>query len=92
MLPMVQKIWFNKLDKPENERLSDLSRREIVVLAPLVAGMIWLGFFPKPFLERMEPSLTELIQTVERRTGAGVAVAEPDNPAVVVIEAERTNP
>ncbi len=93
MLPMVQKIWFNKLDKPENEKLVDLSRREIVVLAPLVAGMIWLGFFPKPFLERMEPSLTELIQTVERRTGSGMAVvAEPDSAGVVVIEAERTNP
>jgi NADH-quinone oxidoreductase subunit M len=46
MLPMVQKIWFNRLDKPENQSMPDLSRRELVVLAPLLAGMIWLGFFP----------------------------------------------
>jgi len=68
MLPMVQRIWFNRLERPENERLPDLSRREIAVLAPLLAGMIWMGVYPKPFLERMEVSLAELIQSVERRS------------------------
>jgi NADH-quinone oxidoreductase subunit M len=68
MLPMVQRILFNALDRPENMRLPDLSRREIVVLAPLVAAMLWMGVYPKPFLERAEVSLTELIETVERRS------------------------
>jgi NADH-quinone oxidoreductase subunit M len=68
MLPMVQRIWFNALDQPANQRLPDLSRRELVVLAPLVAGMIWMGVYPKPFLERAEVTLTELIETVERRS------------------------
>ena len=68
MLPMVQRIWFNNLDNPENRQLPDLSRRELAVLAPLLAGMIWMGFYPKPFLDRMEVSLTELIESVERRS------------------------
>jgi NADH-quinone oxidoreductase subunit M len=51
-----------------NERLPDLSRRELVVLMPLVAGMLWMGVYPKPFLERAEVSLTELIETVERKS------------------------
>jgi NADH-quinone oxidoreductase subunit M len=68
MLPMVQRIFFNALDKPVNERLPDLSRRELVVLMPLVAGMLWMGVYPKPFLERAEVSLTELIETVERKS------------------------
>jgi NADH-quinone oxidoreductase subunit M len=68
MLPMVQRIFFNALDKPANERLPDLTRREIVVLAPLVAGMLWMGVYPKPFLERAEVTLTELIETVERKS------------------------
>jgi NADH-quinone oxidoreductase subunit M len=93
MLPMVQKIWFNKLDKPENERIGDLSRRELAVLAPLLAGMIWLGFFPKPFLERMELSLTELIQTVEQRAGAGLSLGPAAEAAgLVLTETERTQP
>ncbi len=68
MLPMVQRIWFNDLDREENRRLPDLGRRELVLLAPLLAGMIWLGVYPKPFLERMELSLNELIESVERRS------------------------
>jgi NADH-quinone oxidoreductase subunit M len=68
MLPMVQKILFNALTRPENELLPDLNRREIIVLAPLVAAMIWMGVYPKPFLERADVTLTALIETVERRS------------------------
>jgi NADH-quinone oxidoreductase subunit M len=73
MLPMVQRIFFNALDRPENQRLRDLSLREAVVLAPLVAGMLWMGVYPRPFLERAEVTLTELIETVERRSSPAAA-------------------
>jgi NADH-quinone oxidoreductase subunit M len=66
MLPMVQKIVFNAPDKPENRNLKDLSGRELMVLLPLVAVMLWMGVYPKPFLERTEVSVEELIETVER--------------------------
>jgi len=69
MLPMVQRIWFNRLDNPANRELRDLSRREIAVLAPLVAGMIWLGVYPRPVLERTEATLAALVRTVEQRSG-----------------------
>jgi NADH-quinone oxidoreductase subunit M len=67
MLPMVQRILFNPLDKEENKGLKDLSRREMVVLAPLVAAMIWMGVYPKPFLERMEVTIVELLHNVEQK-------------------------
>jgi NADH-quinone oxidoreductase subunit M len=67
MLPMVQRILFNPLDKEENRLLPDLSRREMVVLAPLVAVMIWIGVYPKPFLERMETTVVELLHNVEQK-------------------------
>ncbi|MFO7892642.1 MAG: NADH-quinone oxidoreductase subunit M [Longimicrobiales bacterium] len=65
MLPMVQKIWFNAPDKPENQDLPDLSRRELTVLVPLVVVMIWMGVYPKPFLDRTEASVSAVIETVE---------------------------
>ncbi|MGQ0563175.1 MAG: complex I subunit 4 family protein [Gemmatimonadota bacterium] len=70
MLPMVQRIWFNQLDKQENAGMPDLSRREIVVLAPLVAFMIVMGVYPKPFLEKSEVTVMELLETVEVRRAA----------------------
>jgi len=68
MLPMVQKIFFNKLDKRANERVPDLSGREWAVLAPLVAAMIWMGVYPKPFLDRADVAITALIETVEQKS------------------------
>jgi NADH-quinone oxidoreductase subunit M len=68
MLPMVQRIWFNRLDRPENEAVTDLTAREIAVLAPLVAGMLWMGVYPKPFLERTQTSVTVLIEAVESQS------------------------
>jgi NADH-quinone oxidoreductase subunit M len=65
MLPMVQKVLFNKLDKEENRHLEDLSRREIAVLAPLVLLMVLLGVYPKPVLDRMEPALEQVLDYAE---------------------------
>jgi NADH-quinone oxidoreductase subunit M len=65
MLPMVQKVFFNKLDKPENREVPDLSRREIAILTPLVGLMILIGVHPTPILERMEPSVRAVLERVE---------------------------
>ncbi|MBT8395460.1 MAG: NADH-quinone oxidoreductase subunit M, partial [Gemmatimonadetes bacterium] len=64
MLPMVQKVFFNALDKKENQEMPDLSRREMVILAPMVALMIWIGVQPTVFLERMEPSVRNVLEYV----------------------------
>ncbi len=63
MLPMIQSIFFTRTN-PENI-VNDLSRREILVLFPLIIGIIWLGVYPKPFMDRMAPSLDLVIETVE---------------------------
>ena len=65
MLPMVQKVFFNALDKPENRAMKDLDRREITILTPLLALMILVGIFPTPILERMEPSVRVVLERVE---------------------------
>ncbi|HSE51938.1 MAG TPA: NADH-quinone oxidoreductase subunit M, partial [Gemmatimonadales bacterium] len=64
LLWMLQRIIYNPLDKPENATLRDLSARELVVLLPLVAGIVWLGLFPGPVLQRIEPAARRYIETV----------------------------
>jgi NADH-quinone oxidoreductase subunit M len=64
MLPMVQKVFFNALEKKENQEMEDLSRREMVILVPMLALMIWIGVQPTPFLERMEPSVQAVLHHV----------------------------
>jgi len=64
MLPMVQKVFFNALEKQENREMKDLSRREMVILGPMLALMIWIGFNPTPFLARMESSVNVVLEQV----------------------------
>ena len=68
------------VDKPENQALRDVGARELAVLLPLVAGMVWLGLYPKPVLDRMQPSARAYI---ERATAGLQAPKSPDFQAVV---------
>jgi NADH-quinone oxidoreductase subunit M len=65
MLPMVQTVFFNELEKDENREIEDLSGREMAIMAPLCALMILIGWNPTPVLERMEPSVRAVIERVE---------------------------
>jgi len=65
LLWALQRILFNPLDKPENSHLPDLNRRELALLVPLVAAIIWLGIYPAPVLRRMEGSAQLLVDRVQ---------------------------
>ncbi|MGH7607258.1 MAG: complex I subunit 4 family protein, partial [Gemmatimonadales bacterium] len=46
LLWALQRILFNPLSNPENERLGDLTPRELAVLLPLLACIVWIGVYP----------------------------------------------
>ncbi|MEO6068418.1 MAG: NADH-quinone oxidoreductase subunit M [Gemmatimonadales bacterium] len=64
LLWAVQRVVFNKLDKPENQALTDLTRREWAILLPLLAGILWLGLYPAPVLRRTEPAAQAIVDHV----------------------------
>ena len=74
LLWAIQRILFNPLDKAENEHVSDLNARELLLMAPLVAGIIWLGVYPAPVLRRMQPAAEQFVRTVETRAAASTDV------------------
>ena len=49
----------------ENLKMTDLGWRERLVIAPLLALILFLGIYPRPVLDRMEPSVDALLQHVE---------------------------
>ncbi|MDX6428094.1 MAG: NADH-quinone oxidoreductase subunit, partial [Streptosporangiaceae bacterium] len=44
--------------------MKDLSRRELVAVAPVIAIIVALGFFPKPALDVINPSVTRTLERV----------------------------
>ncbi|HLB77553.1 MAG TPA: NADH-quinone oxidoreductase subunit M, partial [Candidatus Dormibacteraeota bacterium] len=75
LLWALQRIIFNPLEKPENESLTDLDARELAVLLPLVAGIVWMGLYPLPVLRRIEPAARNYLELVKGKSP--VPGAEP---------------
>ncbi|HEY2851663.1 MAG TPA: NADH-quinone oxidoreductase subunit M [Gemmatimonadaceae bacterium] len=70
LLWAIQRILFNAFNNPENEHLSDLNPRELLIMAPLVAVIIWLGVYPAPVLRRMEGSAERFVNVVQARASS----------------------
>jgi NADH-quinone oxidoreductase subunit M len=73
-----QRVFHGEADG-ENAEFRELKLTEALVLAPLVGLIVFLGVYPKPVLERIEPAVVRLIDHVETQTGEDIQpdVAEP---------------
>jgi NADH-quinone oxidoreductase subunit M len=60
-----QRMWHGPLVREENRAIGDLTGREWAILAPLVAAIIVLGLFPRPVLERVEPSTRRVVEQTQ---------------------------
>jgi NADH-quinone oxidoreductase subunit M len=65
-----QRVWHGPVVREENRRVLDLDRREKLVIAPILAMIVLIGVYPKPFLDRMGPSLSSVVQRVEQANPA----------------------
>jgi NADH-quinone oxidoreductase subunit M len=68
MLHMYQKLMFGEITKKENQDLKDMNVREILVMAPIIVLIFWIGLYPRPFLKIMEPAVDEIVSRVNTGT------------------------
>jgi NADH-quinone oxidoreductase subunit M len=81
LLWALQRIIYNRLDKRENEVLTDLTPRELAVLVPLLIGIVWMGLFPAPVLKRIEPAALRYIERARGPMGLiRVSLQQPEAP------------
>ena len=64
MLWLYQRTMFGNITNPDNEKLSDLSVREFATFVPLLVLAVWIGLYPKPFLDRLETSVDRVVARV----------------------------
>ncbi len=65
MLVMYKKSFFGPLTNPENKNLEDIKGREMAALVPLVALVVILGVYPKPVLEPVDKSVSQLVDVMQ---------------------------
>src|SRR5688500_2062636 len=61
---LYQRMFFGKIENPKNERLTDLNVREWVYMVPLMILSLWIGVYPKPFLEYIQQPVNALVKQV----------------------------
>jgi NADH-quinone oxidoreductase subunit M len=79
MLWMLQRVVFGKVTRPENATLRDLNAREIGLLVPLLVLMLFMGVYPRVFLDRSKTSIEEVRMRVTAQTGGSFASVAPAN-------------
>ena len=83
MLWLYQRTMFGTVTNPKNENLPDLGMREFVTFVPLLVLAVWIGLYPKPFLDRLETSVDKVMMRVNSDyTPRFAAVVDAGAPAV----------
>ena len=59
-----QRVFHGPINE-ENEGTPDLTVREMAIMVPFIAAIIFMGIYPKPVIERMEPSVIELVEHID---------------------------
>jgi len=65
MLHMFEKVFLGPVTHEENSKLADLNVREILTLAPLLVVIFWIGLYPQPFLNLINPTAERMVALMQ---------------------------
>jgi NADH-quinone oxidoreductase subunit M len=64
MLWLYQRMFFGNIENPKNETLRDLKGREWAYMLPLLLMSLWIGVYPKPFIDFIQKPVAALVRHV----------------------------
>ena len=89
MLYLYRRVVFGEIKSDEVRAMPDLSSRELWLLAPIAAVVLWMGVYPESFLAPMRADTARLLARVERARPAGDAAPTSGKTVVPVsVQAE----
>src|SRR6478735_1469833 len=71
MLYLYRRVVFGEIKSDEVRAMSDLSSRELWLLAPIAAVVLWMGVYPESFLAPMRKDTQILLARIDRARPAG---------------------
>jgi NADH-quinone oxidoreductase subunit M len=81
LLWLYQRVFFGTVTNPKNEKLHDLTPREVATFVPLIIMAFWIGLYPKPFFQILEQPVNGLVATVNGQTPKAETTAAASNPS-----------
>lgn len=61
---LYQRMFFGTIENPKNEKLTDLNWREWAYMTPLVLLSLWIGCYPKPFMDFISKPVNVIVRQV----------------------------
>jgi NADH-quinone oxidoreductase subunit M len=61
---MVKRVYFGDVANDDVRGLTDINGREFLMLTVLAVAVLWMGLYPKPITDAMNPTVTELLRHV----------------------------
>ncbi len=61
---MIKRVYFGDIANDDVRALTDINKREFVMLAVLAVATLYMGLYPKPFTDVMHNSVVELLKHV----------------------------
>ncbi|RSU48085.1 NADH-quinone oxidoreductase subunit M [Sphingomonas sp. S-NIH.Pt15_0812] len=83
MLYLYRRIAYGEIKSDEVRGMSDLSGREMWLMAPIAGVVLWMGVYPESFLAPMRSDVAILMQRVDRAAPPSDSRPTPGNPAAV---------
>jgi len=75
LLWLYQRVFFGTVTNPKNEKLHDLTPREVATFVPLIVMAFWIGLYPKPFFQILEQPVNHTVAMVRPDYPQGAATA-----------------
>ncbi len=64
---LYRRIIFGALIKDDLSEMFDLTRREIIIFVPLIILTIFIGLYPKPIINIIEPSTEKIVNQIKMK-------------------------
>ncbi|MEO6215385.1 MAG: NADH-quinone oxidoreductase subunit M, partial [Sphingomonas sp.] len=90
MLYLYRRVVFGDLTKDDVRAMPDLSLREVALLAPIAAVVLWMGVYPESFLAPMRGDVGTLLARVARAAPAGDSLPTPGKHMIPTAHGEST--
>jgi NADH-quinone oxidoreductase subunit M len=86
MLWLYRRVIFGVITREDLKDILDLSRREVLVFAPLIALVLWMGVYPSTFINPIRPAVERVALRFDEARRAAQATQQPtrtaDGPAL----------
>jgi NADH-quinone oxidoreductase subunit M len=90
LLWLYQRVFFGTVTNPKNEKLHDLTPRELATFVPLIIMALWIGLYPKPFLQILDQPVKQTMSMARPDYSQPAAISAKDPGAPLLPDVGRS--